>query len=148
MSRYSVSRKTAKRYIVECPACFSNIETTHAQNKKYCNMKCQHIHKWNSITVPEILSGSGSEYTCKIYLIKTRGEFCEVCKHPNIWNDKRLVLQLDHVDGNSDNNHLINLRLICPNCHSQTDSFGGANKGFGRGARQMARLQKRNAGMV
>ena len=38
-----------------------------------------------------------------------------------------LTLQLDHIDGNSDNNNLENLRLLCPNCHTQTDTWVSRN---------------------
>ena len=39
---------------------------------------------------------------------------------------------VDHIDGNSDNNSEENLRLICPNCHSLTSTYRGANRGHGR----------------
>lgn len=44
------------------------------------------------------------------------------------WNGIRLVLQLDHIDGDRLNNVLSNLRLLCPNCHSQTPTFCRAMK--------------------
>ena len=44
------------------------------------------------------------------------------------WNNKEISLQLDHIDGNSHNHKLENLRLLCPNCHSQTDTWCGKNK--------------------
>lgn len=45
----------------------------------------------------------------------------------NSWNDKPLVLELDHIDGNNKNNVRENLRCLCPNCHSQTDTWRGRN---------------------
>ena len=39
---------------------------------------------------------------------------------------------LDHIDGNADNNNLINLRLVCSNCDSQLPTYKGRNKGNGR----------------
>lgn len=48
---------------------------------------------------------------------------CAICKLPPIWNGKKLSLQLDHIDGDNVNNSRENLRLLCPNCHSQTDTF-------------------------
>lgn len=50
-------------------------------------------------------------------------ELCSECGVPRLWNDKRLELQLDHINGESSDNRLENLRFLCPNCHSQTDTF-------------------------
>ncbi len=52
------------------------------------------------------------------------------------WRDQPLMLQLDHIDGNSQNNEPANLRLLCPNCHSQTDTFCGRNTANGFGNRR------------
>lgn len=49
---------------------------------------------------------------------------CAECKLLPIWNNKPLTLHLDHIDGDKSNNSLENLRLLCPNCHSQTETFG------------------------
>lgn len=51
------------------------------------------------------------------------------CLHCNIseWLGKPIKLELDHIDGNSSNNKRENIRLLCPNCHSQTDTFRGKN---------------------
>lgn len=45
------------------------------------------------------------------------------------WLDLPLVLHLDHINGTRTDNRLINLRLLCPNCHSQTPTYCGRNKG-------------------
>ena len=57
-------------------------------------------------------------------------EICEVCNQGPNWNNKPLTLQLDHKDGNGRNNQLENLRIICPNCHTQTLTFSGRNRKF------------------
>lgn len=44
------------------------------------------------------------------------------------WCNQKLVLELDHINGNNCDNRLENLRLLCPNCHSQTSNFRGRNK--------------------
>jgi Zn finger protein HypA/HybF involved in hydrogenase expression len=50
-------------------------------------------------------------------------DICEVCGQLPEWNGRILSLQLDHVDGDHQNNSIENLRIICPNCHTQTDTF-------------------------
>jgi 5-methylcytosine-specific restriction endonuclease McrA len=54
-------------------------------------------------------------------------EECCVC-NLTTWLDKPLALQLDHTNGINNDNRLENLRLLCPNCHSQTETFAGRNK--------------------
>lgn len=52
---------------------------------------------------------------------------CSSCGLTNKWNGKELSLQLHHKDGDKTNNELTNLTFLCPNCHSQTDSYSGKN---------------------
>ena len=50
---------------------------------------------------------------------------CSICKNNGEWFGKKLSLQLDHINGINNDNRLENLRLLCPNCHSQTETFSG-----------------------
>ena len=96
----------------------------------YCNNKCQGLFRWYNETVPKIeanIKTSGPK-TLKKYISEFVGEICALCKTGPEWNGLFLSLQLDHVDGNSDNDCISNLRLLCPNCHSQTDTFSGKLK--------------------
>ena len=52
---------------------------------------------------------------------------CNECNNLGIHNNKTLALQLDHINGISNDNELSNLRFLCPNCHSQTHTFSGKN---------------------
>jgi hypothetical protein len=52
---------------------------------------------------------------------------CVECGIGEIYNGKFLRLQVHHIDGDNKNNEIENLSLLCPNCHSQTDSYCGKN---------------------
>jgi predicted HNH restriction endonuclease len=60
----------------------------------------------------------------KARLIAIRGHKCEIVKCGlTVWLEKPICLELDHIDGNNRNNDETNLRLLCPNCHSQTPTW-------------------------
>lgn len=54
---------------------------------------------------------------------------CSACGLKDVWNNKKLTLQLEHKNGVSNDNRLENLTFLCPNCHSQTDTFSGKKHG-------------------
>lgn len=58
-------------------------------------------------------------------------EDCYEC-HITEWNGKPIKLELDHINGVNHDNRLENLRLLCPNCHSQTETFRGRNINSGK----------------
>lgn len=78
-------------------------------------------------------------------LIKEFNHHCWDCGLRE-WKKQPIPLQLDHIDGNSDNSLKENLRLLCPNCHALTPFFGGKNKGrYPKTQRASYRNKYRNA---
>ena len=84
------------------------------------------------ILLKDILEGKFPEYqTFKLkHRLLAEGVKKNVCEECGIvdWNGKELVMQLDHIDGVPHNHLLSNLRLLCPNCHAQTDTWCGKSK--------------------
>lgn len=51
-------------------------------------------------------------------------EICETCKIDPVWNNQPLSLHVHHINGNHFDNRLENLQILCPNCHTQTPTYG------------------------
>lgn len=71
----------------------------------------------------------------KVLLLKDQNNKCSICGIEPMWNNKKLVFILDHIDGKSINNNYNNLRCICPNCDSQLDTYKSKNKNSTRNIR-------------
>jgi hypothetical protein len=109
---------------------------------KYCSNACQqeyqyreYIKKWGlGLTDGNrgIVTKNISNYIRR-YLIEKYGQKCFLCewsqRHPVTGN---VPLEIDHINGNANDNKEENLRLICPNCHSLSPNFRNLNKGKGR----------------
>jgi 5-methylcytosine-specific restriction endonuclease McrA len=101
-------------------------------NNKYCNNKCQQGYQYK-VKVQKWLSGSGTigKNPLRRYITERDGYECYECGIDS-WLGKDIVLEIEHVDGDAYNNQESNLKFICPNCHSQTNSYKNRNKGKGR----------------
>lgn len=79
------------------------------------------------ISLADILDGKHPQYQTyklklRLYKENLKQNICEVCGCYE-WQGKELQCELDHIDGDRTNHRLENLRIICPNCHSQTETF-------------------------
>lgn len=82
----------------------------------------------NVKSVDEVLRSRSSRWCKKAKLLREGRLFhrCEDCGISE-WRGKRLVIQIDHINGVKNDWRLENLRMLCPNCHSQTTTFSGRN---------------------
>jgi Zn finger protein HypA/HybF involved in hydrogenase expression len=108
-----------------------NIDLTKfEENKK--NWKTNHLKSMrsNAKSFDEIFC-ENSKYTSfqqikkKLIELNIKDYKCQECGNNGIHNNRQLNLQLDHINGVSNDNRIDNLRFLCPNCHSQTDTFAG-----------------------
>ena len=127
--------------------CLHCSKTLNKKINKYCSNQCQsdyvyqtYITDWkagNNDGSRGIVTMNISEHI-KRYLVQKYENKCSLCSwnEHNIFSNK-VPLEIDHIDGNFKNNTEINLRLICPNCHSLTSNFRNLNKGSGREWRRL-----------
>jgi hypothetical protein len=78
---------------------------------------------------------AGSEYTNNRIRLKARilaagllTNECAICGLGPEWQGKPLTLQLDHINGKNNDHRIENLRILCPNCHTQTDTYAGKSR--------------------
>lgn len=125
---------------MKCRNCNKEIKNKN----KYCSVKCQKeyeymnfIKKWKEGET----SGMRGEYQLsmhiKTYLLEKYNNQCARCGwgETNQYTEK-IPLEIEHIDGNYKNNKEENLIVLCPNCHSLTSTYKGANYNHGRKTRK------------
>jgi hypothetical protein len=117
---YKVFHKRAKNL---------NCDLSHFTGQGHLKNK---THNWAKETPIEeaFVSGGGlstSNLKKKILKYNLKPYHCDKCSI-SLWLDKPLSLHLDHINGCNTDNRLENLRFLCPNCHSQTETYCGKSK--------------------
>ena len=114
-----------------CKVCGKESKVSHQKMNVYCSNSCSAEGKLLE-SINRAKQGLVKErVTLRKVLTRLKGYACDCCGLSE-WNNKEITLQVDHINGLANDNSLDNLRLICPNCHSQSDTFSGRNKGKGR----------------
>lgn len=110
------------------------------KRNKFCSIKCQkeyeyyeYISKWKSGEVEGLRGKYQLSLHIKSYMLKKYNNRCARCG----WNEinpytQNIPLEIEHIDGNYLNNAESNLIVLCPNCHSLTSTYKGANLNHGR----------------
>lgn len=96
----------------------------------------RHIERQKNIVAQWHETGKINIKPLRRYLLKKQANCCAECTI-KIWNEKPIVLELHHIDGNSENDVEENVVMLCPNCHSQTPNFKNRNMGNGRKFRRI-----------
>lgn len=125
-----------------------NCENIISKRNKFCSNKCQkeyqykkYINKWKKGEVDGLRGKYQISMYIKTYLFKKYNSKCAKCG----WGEANkftntIPLEIDHIDGNYQNNNENNLILLCPNCHSLTETYKGANINYGRKQRSKYRI--------
>jgi hypothetical protein len=119
-------RVTGKNYSIFKEMCITyNIDYSHfdcdSRRKIMYGKTTEELLVENS----EIQSSRGLKY--RLFREGLLTNICQNCSLQQEWNGKPIVLQLDHIDGDHTNNKIENLRILCANCHSMTDTHRGKN---------------------
>lgn len=127
----TVRAESEKKENIYCLCCQKSLKE---KQLLFCSMDCSAKHR-HIKSMDNWLKGINEKpvqnKTIRKFLSALDGDKCAVCGIED-WNGKPIILEVEHRDGNSEDSSRENVCLICPNCHSQTDTYKGKNKGNGR----------------
>lgn len=131
-------RDTRKRENKKIPCRVCGNPTCYYNNKSGLCAPCFHeirrksyIEKWLNGNL-NTSALSAPRVWIRKYILDEQDNRCDLCGTGIVWNDKPLLFVCDHIDGNASNDSRVNLRLICPNCDSQLNTFKSKNKNSAR----------------
>ena len=126
----------------KCKHCEKIIENSKGINQIFCDKNCEVDFKISEKYKHYLAHQTEYCYDrnmsfVKKHLLLEQNNKCSICTGSNKWNNKDLIFVLDHTDGDAANNLRKNLRLVCPNCDSQLDTFKSKNKNSSRKERYL-----------
>jgi len=116
----------------KCIVCGLNLRFNHKTD--YCRehyiekINRDKINKWLETGDTSCGTNTTLRNVIRQYIYNKQNEKCAICEINSFWNGKILKFVLDHIDGDAANNYEENLRLICPNCDSQLQTYKSKNK--------------------
>lgn len=150
------NNKAKLKTVLKNSSSFSDVLNTYNMNISGANVKTlkYYLSLFNLST--EHFKKSQKEKIIKNYLLKKRGDInniynsnskvcrgilkkdiiknnlikyeCQKCKNDGVWMGKKLTLEIEHINADRYDNRIENLTFLCPNCHSQTESWRYKNK--------------------
>lgn len=123
----------------KCLFCGNDIIAKGERKAKYCSRQCMMNFWWQETKNELITNGydtSSKHLIAKKYFLELHKGKCQMCGNHE-WLGEPIALVLDHINGNSDDGTLTNLRVICNNCDATTPTYKAKNKGNGRAKRRM-----------
>lgn len=121
---------------MRCLSCGKEHDGSYGSGRFCCQSCANRYANLNRITLERLESG---DYYCSsvnkvhIWLVKNgyKENKCEICGITE-WLGKPISFELHHIDGDRQNNKLSNLKMLCPNCHAQTDNYKSKKIVFNR----------------
>ena len=91
---------------------------------KVRQVKTNFRNQWSGLSIKEIPFKKLGYGRQRIRVLMEANFKCEECSFDQTRSDGTSILQIDHIDGNNTNNSRANLRVLCPNCHALTKTWG------------------------
>ena len=113
---YTYISKLVKKY---------KLDISHFVNQRGGNRKEKGLDEY--LVKDKFLTLNGNRLKEKLYNAGLKKRECEFCGQGEIWNNKKISLILDHIDGDRKNNLIENLQILCPNCNATLDTHCGRN---------------------
>lgn len=145
LAKNKIGKKDTTKEIRQCKICQSMFSCVPSSLRQTCSSKCSKLLRQNQALQKHKQAYENylqnqevycrGNYTPKAFkneFLQEQNGICAICGCKPEHNGKPLVFVLDHIDGNASNNKRTNLRMICPNCDSQLDTFKSKNKNSAR----------------
>lgn len=127
VKRYSLP-KYSKRELIKCIKCGTLTKNKFCTN--LCSSSYRHNEAYNDFlnNNDKYCNGGYTPKSFKDIFLNEQNNKCHICNIDPKWMNRDLVFVIDHIDGDASNNKRENIRMICPNCDSQTETFKSKNK--------------------
>ena len=122
-----------------CLCCDEKLNQGRNCTGKYCSNACKavdvynkYIQDWKAGKISGTTLAGASAHIRKYLFLKYASQCCECAWSEVNTLSGKVPLEVEHIDGDYTNNLEINLKLLCPNCHSLTHTYKALNRGKGR----------------